>query len=84
MKETETKIKELDPSVSTLKKKCDTMAKELKVANDRLKDTDNRSRRHNIRIIGMPEQIEKPSAELYVEKWLTATVLWGIHLRSSR
>ena len=51
----------MDPVVGDLVVRCKSMAKELKIATERMEDAESRMRRPNVHIIGMPEKIEKPN-----------------------
>ena len=53
--------KELAQQVKHLQRSSETMA-------TRIEDQEGRSRRNNIRITGVPEKMEGPSVELFVEK----------------
>ncbi|KAJ1114984.1 hypothetical protein NDU88_003213 [Pleurodeles waltl] len=46
-------------------------------------DQEERSCRNNIRVVGLPEQEEGPSMDLYMEDWLSQTVLQvpGTHVQ---
>ena len=62
VKNTELQVKQLDPAVSMMAAKCESISKDLKAVTDRLEDAESRSRRNNVRIIGMPEKIERRRA----------------------
>ena len=75
VKATERATLEMARIVKELTKKCNRMEKELNIITDRLEDAEGRSRRHNVRLVGVPERLERPNVELFVEEWLTKTVL---------
>ena len=72
------RVKATEDSVSTLTTTVDNLGKNMKHLQKRvdlmasqLDDSEGRSRRNNIRIIGVPEKAEGPSADLFVEDLIT-------------
>lgn len=46
------------------------LQKQLKQAADKLEDMENRQRRSNIRVVGLPERSEGANPETFAEQWL--------------
>ena len=72
------RVKATEDSVSTLTTTVDKLGKNMKHLQQRvellasqLDDSEGRSRRNNIRIIGVPEKAEGPSVDLFVEDLIT-------------
>ncbi|KAJ1109798.1 hypothetical protein NDU88_007156 [Pleurodeles waltl] len=53
------------------------LEKEVKVLRERVEGAEGQSRCNNIRVVGIPEKVEGPSVELYMEGWLVDTMLEG-------
>ncbi|KAJ1189108.1 hypothetical protein NDU88_005859 [Pleurodeles waltl] len=62
-------------SVEDLQSQLVHLSTEVDSLKRRAEDAEGRSRRNNIRMVGFPERAEGLSAELFIEKWLTDTIL---------
>ncbi|KAL7835380.1 hypothetical protein SRHO_G00277270 [Serrasalmus rhombeus] len=54
-------LTEVDSRVTTLENMCSALVKENQTIRAKLDDLENRARRSNIRIIGIPERLEGPN-----------------------
>ena len=57
------------------------MSIDLQTLHQRAEDAEGRSRRNNVRFLGIPEGLEKPNVDLFLEKWLSEEILEGKILR---
>lgn len=63
-------LTDVDARVITLEKLCSDLAKDNIKMKTKLEDLENRSRRNNIRVIGIPERDEGPRPTAFVEALL--------------
>ncbi|KAJ1141822.1 hypothetical protein NDU88_008150 [Pleurodeles waltl] len=73
--ETENDVAMLTPCVKALQENMTHLTTEVDELQRRAEDAEGRSRQNNIRLVGFPERAKVPSTELFLEKWLTGTVL---------
>ena len=69
--ETETCISDGKDRTTSLENKLVELEKKVKILTDQAEDSENRSRRDNIRIIGLKEGVEGNQAVRFFEAWLT-------------
>ena len=67
IKDNKEAISSLQSENKALKGQVQKLTEFAHMAADKLEDIEGRSRRNNVRIIGIPEKLEGPSVELYVE-----------------
>ncbi|KAJ1176765.1 hypothetical protein NDU88_002032 [Pleurodeles waltl] len=70
MKETEDTLETTVPQVKHLNQGITFMGKEMWTLAIKLEDASSRSKHHNMPLVGVPEKLEGPSLELYIEDWL--------------
>lgn len=70
VEETENRISAAEDEVSTLKTNMISLQRSVKVMEERIDDLENRSRRDNIRIVGLGEGIEGRQPLQFFESWL--------------
>ncbi|KAL7882930.1 hypothetical protein SRHO_G00005880 [Serrasalmus rhombeus] len=63
-------LTEVDSRVTTLENTCSALVKENETIRAKLDDLENRARRNNIRIIGIPERLEGPRPTSFIESLL--------------
>lgn len=68
--ETETRISDGEDRTASLENKLTELEKKVKTLTDRADDSENRSRRDNIRIMGLKEGTEGNQAVRFFETWL--------------
>lgn len=66
----ETRVGELEDSIPLIKKDTHLIKTQTRDQNQRMEEMENRQRRNNVRILGLPEQEEGQSAVTFFEKWL--------------
>ena len=71
IKATEMFVADIAPTIKDLTVKTHQMEEDIKLLTGRLDDAEGCSRRHNVKIIGIQEQLGRPNVELFVENWLT-------------
>lgn len=72
--ETENRISDDEDRITTLENKLAELEQRVKILTDRAEDSENRSRRENIRIIGLKEGAEGNQAVRFFETWLPDTL----------
>lgn len=72
--ETETRISDSEDRTASLENKLAELEKKVKILTDRAEDSENRSRRDNIRIMGLKEGTEGNQAVRFFETWLPDTL----------
>uniref|UniRef100_A0A3B4UI21 L1 transposable element RRM domain-containing protein n=1 Tax=Seriola dumerili TaxID=41447 RepID=A0A3B4UI21_SERDU len=72
--ETETGISGGEDRTSSLENKLAELEKKVKILTNRAEDSENRSRRDNIRIMGLKEGAEGNQAVRFFETWLPGTL----------
>ncbi|KAM9320225.1 LOW QUALITY PROTEIN: X-linked retinitis pigmentosa GTPase regulator [Gastrophryne carolinensis] len=65
--ESERRIGETEDGLSTVTVAVESLKRQVKILTDRAEDAENRCRRNNIRIIGIPERAEGDAPESFVE-----------------
>jgi hypothetical protein len=68
--QTEERISQTEDSISTLQSKTSVLEKNLAALTWKIDDLENRSRRSNLRILGLPEKSEGSDACAFLESWL--------------
>ncbi len=63
-------ISDTEDQVSGLQYTVDTLQQQVKTFGEKLEDQENRSRRNNVRIVGLPEGVEGSDVVGFIEKWL--------------
>ena len=71
VKETEKDLKVLKSDATTLKLQIKDLQACTKELAARMEDQEGRSRRNNIRIVGVPEKAEGHTTDIFVEKLIT-------------
>lgn len=66
----ESRISDTEDTTAQLKSKVTDLETKMKVLTEKNEDLENRSRRSNIRLIGLPENTEGKDAETFLERWL--------------
>lgn len=70
MEEAEKRISEVEDTLASEKAKTETLVQQVALLTNKLDELENRSRRSNLRLINMPEKVEKDNAVTFLEKWL--------------
>ncbi|KAJ1120414.1 hypothetical protein NDU88_008583 [Pleurodeles waltl] len=65
---TEKTVEELKPTLATTGDQVTALEKQVGTPMVRAKDTENRSRRNNIRVIGLPSKVEGQDLTEYLER----------------
>ncbi|KAJ1180096.1 hypothetical protein NDU88_005320 [Pleurodeles waltl] len=73
----EARVDELTPVMSRLESTMGGVLARASELERRVEDAEGRTRRNNIRVIGLPEGAEGRDAEAYSESWLRGLVLAG-------
>ena len=66
----ETRISDTEDTAAQLTAKMTKLETQVKFLTEKNEDLENRSRRSNLRLIGLPESAEGRDAEAFLEKWL--------------
>lgn len=66
----ETRVGELEDSIPIIKKDIHLIKTQIRDQTQRMEGMENRQRRNNVRILGLPEQEEGQSPVIFFEKWL--------------
>ncbi|KAE8587398.1 hypothetical protein XENTR_v10021959 [Xenopus tropicalis] len=66
----EERVSTLEDCTTPLPNEITQLHKLIKQATERMEDMENRQRRSNIRVVGLPERSEGQNPELFAEKWL--------------
>lgn len=66
----EQRISDTEDQVSVLQNTVDTLQQQVKLLGVKLEDQENRSRRNNVRLVGLPEGAEGSDAVGFLERWL--------------
>lgn len=75
----ETSLQEVDSRTTALESLCGQLAKSNANLRDRLDDLESRSRRQNLRVIGIPEDTEGPQVTAFMEDFFSETLGMPIH-----
>lgn len=73
VKETESRISQLEDAVAPIPDRLSTLEKAASSWSQRADDLENRLRRNNLRILGLPEKTEGADPCSFAEVWLKAT-----------
>ena len=71
---TEKEITGMSPELKLLRSQMNEVENKVRVLEGRAEDAENRSRRNNIRLIGVPENTEKGNMIHFLEAWLREVV----------
>ena len=63
------------PTLQELQTEVKNMAIDIATLHQKTEEAEGRSCRNNIRFLGFPEGSEKPNGDLFLETWLTDSVL---------
>lgn len=66
----EERISSVEDTVNSEKGKTEALAKQVTLLTNKLEDLENRSRRSNLRLVNVPENMEGNDAVAFLEKWL--------------
>lgn len=72
--EAEKRISDAEDEITSLKEEMENLRKTNKVLNNKVEDLEARSRRNNIRILGVPEKEEPSDSCSFFEKWIADTL----------
>lgn len=72
--EVENSLRDVDSRASNLESLCAKLAKENASLSERLDDMETRSRRQNLRVIGIPEDTEGPRVTAFMEEFFNETL----------
>ncbi|RXN35448.1 LINE-1 type transposase domain-containing 1 [Labeo rohita] len=75
--EAEERISGTEDEIVQLKARNDTLEKQVKSMADKVIDLENRSRRNNLRLVGLPEKEEGSDTCAFLEKFLPETLELG-------
>lgn len=70
LQQAENRIGDIEDEVASEKIKLAQMEKQVSELISKVDDLENRSRRSNLRLINLPEKVEKGNAAAFLEKWL--------------
>lgn len=70
VKEAEERISGAEDEIVQLKGQVKTLQSQMKTLTEKTDDLENRSRRNNLRLIGLPEKEEGNDGFAFLEKWL--------------
>lgn len=70
----ETDVGDMKPTMITATRTLTSIEKRVHVLEQRAEDAENRARRYNIRVTGLPEKIEGTNMLGYLETWLRTEV----------
>ncbi|KAJ8416962.1 hypothetical protein AAFF_G00328400 [Aldrovandia affinis] len=66
----EDRIGDIEDSVAGHKTKIASLEKKVSELTSKMDDVENRNRRSNLRLVNLPERVEKGNAVAFLEKWL--------------
>lgn len=69
----ETSLNDMESRLRTLEATCTTLSRENEALKLKTDDLENRSRRNNIRVIGLPEKVEGSHPTTFMEVFLSET-----------
>lgn len=72
--EVETRISAMEDVVTPIEAKLQSLEKLVHDMGERAEDLENRGRRKNIRIVGLPEGVEGDNPTRFFESWLPKTL----------
>lgn len=75
--QTEERISQTEDSVSTLQSTTSALEKKVTALTWKIDDLENRSRRSNLRLLGLPEKSEGSDACTFLESWLSEALDMG-------
>lgn len=70
----ENRIGDVEDDIAGEKTKMAALEKQVSELTSKVDDLENRSRRSNLRLINLPEKIEKGNAAAFLENWLPAVL----------
>lgn len=70
LQQAENRIGDVEDEVASEKTKLAVMEKQVSELTSKVDDLENRSRRSNLRLVNLPEKVEKGNAAAFLEKWL--------------
>ena len=74
VKTNEGTLVELQPAQKALQLQVDGLTNRVQVLENRAEDAEGRSRRNNVRIVGLPEKVEGNDMIVYLEEWVKTSV----------
>ena len=77
--EAERVLTQLQPEVKTLDESVQSLLERVRFLEGRAEDAEGRSRRNNIRVVGVPEGSEGQDATKYMETWLREVIPQATH-----
>ncbi|CAJ0925091.1 unnamed protein product [Ranitomeya imitator] len=72
--EVETRVSHIEDTITPMEAKLNKAAGSVNAWKQKADDLENRLRRNNIRIIGLPERSEGQQPEQFLEEWLKSTL----------
>uniref|UniRef100_A0AAR2LGB0 Uncharacterized protein n=1 Tax=Pygocentrus nattereri TaxID=42514 RepID=A0AAR2LGB0_PYGNA len=72
--ETEDRISQTEDDVRSLQSKVNLLEKTVETLSDKITEQEDRSRRSNLRLVGLPEKTDGSDFCMFLEKWLKATL----------
>ena len=75
--EAESRISTAEDEITKLQSQVNQLLKTSAILEDRAEDAENRSRRNNLRLVGIPEGIDTPDLSQLIEYWLLSWVTNG-------
>ncbi|CAJ0966565.1 unnamed protein product [Ranitomeya imitator] len=82
--EVETRVSHIEDTITPMEAKLNKAAGSANAWKQKADDLENRLRRNNIRIIGLPERSEGQQPEQFLEEWLKSTLGDGFSSTFSR
>lgn len=78
--ETENRISAVEDAAAPVEGKLETLAKRVRELTEHVDDLENRGRRKNIRIVGLPENAEGDRPVNFFESWLPNSLVFKRNL----
>ncbi|KAL1278263.1 hypothetical protein QQF64_024936 [Cirrhinus molitorella] len=72
--EAEMRISTAEDQIQTLKETIEKLENKTKNLNNKVEDLEGRSRRNNLRVLGIPEKVEGNDTCSFMEKWIADTL----------
>uniref|UniRef100_A0A8C9XRJ6 L1 transposable element RRM domain-containing protein n=1 Tax=Sander lucioperca TaxID=283035 RepID=A0A8C9XRJ6_SANLU len=72
--EAETRISTAEDEIQTLKETIGKLESKTKNLTNKVEDLEGRSRRNNLRVLGLPEKVEGNDTCSFMEKWIADTL----------
>jgi len=70
LEQAENRIGDMEDDISNDKTRITILEKQVSELTSKVDDLENRSRRSNLRLVNLPEKVEKGDAAAFLEKWL--------------